>query len=652
MKIELAPQTVLKGFILDSKIEVDGHICLFTGTNGSGKTRLLHSIQNLSTETILDGETLQKNEISSIYINQVDKLSFGITGDIKHIIDLANSVIRYEIERRESGNKINPTVTLATEYKTLYTVDATGILNRASELFSKSPDEISVEELQLSIVLQNELINALKFDLGTPFHNFSQLVVNYHYAYHINKLLKFLNSEGRNVKPLDEQIIKKYHYQNCPYESFNKIINDIFRGKFSISKPDFTLGIYQYTPKLILNNQQIYVELEDLSSGEKSIFWLALKTFESSTVLSKNIFDKSKIILLDEPDAALHPQMIMDFFESLKILHEELGVFFIFTSHSPTTVALMTCDNIFNLEQNTTTNKFTAKRIDKDTAISQLLDGVTQILINPENSWQIYVENSNDQSIYEIAYSHIKHRSTLGLTQVPLTFISSGPKIHPKELQKHIESIYGQSEKTELLIKAINGDGDCAEVIGMVDALAKNGNKTVRGIIDWDKQERVAGSEVIVFAKGYAYSMENVIYDPLSIYAFLMYEGVYKPSDFFECSEDYPWRDALSDNTKKQLIVDVVTKKILGRESNRDHEIKYMSSHPLLGDREYFIPENGGNGHSLEKRILQEYEPIKRLINKSSGKPLMYFFLKKSTINLLGWEYISKSFEELFSKIK
>ena len=55
-----------KGFLLKEDIELESDIVVLTGRNGSGKTRLLESIMNRSSEVFIDGQVLSKLEVSMI----------------------------------------------------------------------------------------------------------------------------------------------------------------------------------------------------------------------------------------------------------------------------------------------------------------------------------------------------------------------------------------------------------------------------------------------------------------------------------------------------------------------------------------------------------------------------------------------------------
>src|SRR6201999_232657 len=74
----------------------------------------------------------------------------------------------------------------------------------------------------------------------------------------------------------------------------------------------------------------------DLSSGEKVLLQLVLWLF---TAGKEGVFPK--LLILDEPDAHLHPSMTQQFLDVISdVLVSKHGVREIISTHSPSTVAL------------------------------------------------------------------------------------------------------------------------------------------------------------------------------------------------------------------------------------------------------------------------------------------------------------------------
>ena len=168
-------------------------------------------------------------------------------------------------------------------------------------------------------------------------------------------------------------------------------------------------------------------------------------------------------------------------------MHNILGSFVkyfnatvIITSHSPTSVALAPNESIYLVDNNV------VQKIEKDSAITELLDGVTQISLNPNNRRQVFVESQYDADVYQILFSKLMHRSEKIDPKISLTFISSGAKTPKQQLIEKAMQVFKIQDEDLLneFVVSVNGVGDCSKVIGQVEALVENENDTVRGIID------------------------------------------------------------------------------------------------------------------------------------------------------------------------
>ncbi len=85
------------------------------------------------------------------------------------------------------------------------------------------------------------------------------------------------------------------------------------------------------------------VKFSELSSWEKVLNLLTLALYNSQFDI-----EFPKVLLMDEPDASLHPTMSKQFLEVIqKVFVEEKGVKVIITTHSPSTVALASEENLF-----------------------------------------------------------------------------------------------------------------------------------------------------------------------------------------------------------------------------------------------------------------------------------------------------------------
>lgn len=178
-----------------------------------------------------------------------------------------------------------------------------------------------------------------------------------------------------------------------PWILINRILEDAFDGKFQFCTPDEDSLSYKYQAQLLQGQEKKPVSITHLSSGEKTLLWLALTLFNSQ-YYELETAHTPKILLLDEPDAFLHPKMVLKMYKALESFNHNFNSLVIISTHSPTTVALAPNEKVYLVESNSITD------IEKDGAISELLDGVTQISLNPKNRRQVYVESQYDVDVY------------------------------------------------------------------------------------------------------------------------------------------------------------------------------------------------------------------------------------------------------------
>ena len=134
-----------------------------------------------------------------------------------------------------------------------------------------------------------------------------------------------------------------------PWDFINNILKTYSGFDYTISSPDkfnFDRYAYQQTrpfiPKLKNERKNVQIDYQSLSSGEHTLFALALCLFKTS---SDNLFPK--LLLLDEVDSSLHPSMIENLFRVIKDVFLQNGTKVILTTHSPTTIALVEEESIF-----------------------------------------------------------------------------------------------------------------------------------------------------------------------------------------------------------------------------------------------------------------------------------------------------------------
>jgi len=399
---------------------------------------------------------------------------------------------------------------------------------------------------------------------------------------------------------------------------------------------------YSYNASLIQQDNGRPVGVNALSSGEKTLLWLALTLFNSQ-YYDPMAVKVPKLLLLDEPDAFLHPQMVVKMFRVLAEFSQSFDSRILITTHSPTTVALSPEKSTYIVSENSITP------VSKDEGVADLLDGVTQISINPENRRQIFVESQYDADVYQAIYSRLVHCSTMIDPKVSLSFVSSGPKMPKQQIIDKAKQVLGIGDMALLtdFVNALNGIGNCVQVVGQVESLVESENPYVRGIIDWDTTNSPSG-RVYVLAQDYAYSIENVTLDPICILLLLHIE---KPECFKMvdiCGSGIHWTDWLKDSDLLQESIDRFIFNILGRKNKRNSKIEYISGMRLLTDSEYLVM----NGHALEKLVKEKYSGLNAFCRKGKDGELKYSIVAKSMINLTNGAFIPRVYEQVLYEVQ
>ena len=292
-----------------------------------------------------------------------------------------------------------------------------------------------------------------------------------------------------------------------------------------------------------------------------------------------------KMLLLDEPDASLHPTMTKEF---LDVIYEELvikkGVKVFLTTHSPSTIALTDEKYLYFMSRS-------GKRLtktSKDKALGILTEGLNTISVKYENRRQVFVESNYDREFYEMIFRKVKkslHKD------ISLHFISSG-----------IDKIPVSEEVP---------DGDCYRVKNVVKELTREGgNNKVFGIIDWDAKNNPE-SNILVNGHKIRYSLENYIFAPLILAAFLLdCQIISREGLELENNENYtdlPELSASKLNSISDFICEKVKKHIKDRSLDYNPvAVEYINGKTIQIPKWYLEYP----GHGLEELIIKAFPKL------------------------------------------
>jgi predicted ATPase len=321
---------------------------------------------------------------------------------------------------------------------------------------------------------------------NAPAHLFSKAQRNNLYSlgrlfftYHV--FAEFSRSHGESEAAIAARL------GPAPWDILNQILNTAAMP-FRVNCPTGALpGHFEdLTYELELHDSRSgrAIDLGLLSSGERIILSMALWRYVHDLH-----GDQPHTLLLDEPDAHLHPSLIQQF---LDVLQEDFiskwGYRVILTTHSPTTAALSPEGSLFEMTRDPVRVVHGATRWE---VVDRLSEGL--VTVGPDTK-TVFVEDVDDQRFYSRLFEELvrlenTHRPVLD-TRPNLVFL-------PVHAAAPGET--GGRTKIESLLREI---GSGTSIYGIAD---NDGNlKTVAGVHLTHRR-----------------MLENYLYDPLVIFGLL-----------------------------------------------------------------------------------------------------------------------------------
>jgi AAA domain, putative AbiEii toxin, Type IV TA system len=503
---------------------------ILTGVNGAGKSHLLEAIENgcvriddieqdAQTKPIrrFDWTNLVPQDSGAVMLSQIAQEKQGYWNELQ--AHISNHRLNYfnvlsQFNRQDLANK--PIASLLK--MTVDDLIRTGIsADIANSIFQNIQANIpGFNQVIIASFINNEpnkqrLIDLLQANAGMPitafdeetFYKFfprnwipvdifqqlfSRLFADYqsNWLNNQNKILINPKGKGKPASYLEEKEFLAQHGEP-PWDFLNSVL-EAANIDFRIEQ----LPVYEgrpYEPILTDRTRGTEVKFADLSSGERVLMSFALCLYYAQDC--RQMVNYPKILLFDEIDAPLHPSMTQSLLRIIQeVLIDRHKIKVILTTYSPSTVALSEESSIYAMYKD---GHHRLKKVKKDIALAILTNGVPTLSISYENRRQVFVESEYDVEFYEQIYQKLKNELS---PEISLNFIPSGG-----------------GEK-----------GSCDRVRKVVNQLFAGGNKTVYGIIDWDLKNNNT-DRVKVLGQGNRYSIENYIFDPVLLAAFLLLEG-------------------------------------------------------------------------------------------------------------------------------
>lgn len=565
---------------------------VLTGKNGSGKSHLMEAMTSQENCTVQDEQGKQLTQIKYIPFNglnpHVDENCeyLGLTNNRKqawgNIKNLLNDYKR--LKERGRFTSLNSYAVSDKERKKI--LWKLGVL--ANWNAEDITEELFAENYEIS---SDEMFSS----------QFASIFKLYHVRLIDNKFNKYLNdTEGQHNRVLTDEEFERLHGPK-PWDLINNMLSRAGLT-YQVNHPeggsakelDFKLHLTDV-------NTGTEIQVNDLSTGEKVLMSLALSIYNT-----KEETARPDVLLLDEPDAALHPEFSKVLVGAiLESIVKEAKVKVIVSTHSPMTVAISPEESIFLMDK----ARSKPVKITKQQAVNILTKDLDNVRLSFENRRQVFVESSYDVQYYSRIVSQIWE---------PLPTV---PQFLPP--------------------KSSSGS-NCDEVSSIVNALRGYGNDLVYGIKDYDGTN-YSSDYVLVLGENTRYAIDNYVFDPIYVAFLLVREGLLKTEELGLKALNYVELNQL-DDAGVQIMIDHVIQK-LGLSSANVVSYKVQSGKVFNATKEYFM----FRGHDLESKIKDTWKELNKVARGGDN------ILKNYMLDHV-WrdypEFISVDFVDLFMKIR
>lgn len=495
-------------------------LAIITGPNGTGKSQLLDLIYNsiLEESDVVSFKTpISKSEVTFLkgewYLANTSSVDLStIKENLKNLFNKFKEGIRY-------GGR--PDSRLVYEIMKLKGVTTTQSLQSIDikEFESILPDSFAERDDQIG-----------------------QKIGEVFYHYRLSEIE--LQAKGFTDKDIIQEIGEK------PWVVLREIIKES-KLPFEINDAS-NLGFrdsFQLQLKHQISNE--YINFSDLSSGEKVLLSLVFYLYNSQ---EKKVFPK--LLLLDEPDAHLHPSMSQQFLNVIKnVLVDKFGVKVIMTTHSPSTVMLAPSESIYEMS---IVEPRIKKAQSKNQAVSLLTSGLVYV---GEGTRYILVEDKDDVDFYSYIYDKLISEKRIA-NDIPLVFIPASTKDRS-----------GGCSVIQSWVEKLQASGLVGVIYGLIDA--DYGNEIFDGVFKINR-----------------YSIENYLIDPLIIYAALIDKGTAPKIEGVNLTLGEEYKLKIMPEEKLQLIIDHILD-LISQEISQDFdtfdsekvEVEFQDGQKLLYPR-------------------------------------------------------------------
>lgn len=563
---------------------------VLTGKNGSGKSHLMELMSNIQNCEIIGDSAKRLFRVKYIPFNglnpHIDENCdyLGLTNNRKQSWNNVKSYLEnFEYNRNRNRMTIQQYVNS--------NIDRKRVLGRWVELTDGKVEEITEEWFFENYEISSDEMFSSQF---------ASIFKLYHIRLVENKFNKFLNeTDGQNYKVLSDEEFEKMHGPK-PWELINRMLARAGLT-YKVNHPEGNVKELDFKLHLTDVNTGIEIQVNDLSTGEKVLMSLALSIYNT-----KEETARPDVLLIDEPDAALHPEFSKVLVSAIEeSIVKEAKVKVIISTHSPMTVALSPEESIYLMDK----SKSRPVKITKQQAVNILTKDLDNVRLSIENRRQVFVESQ-----YDVQY----YNRIVKLIGTPLPTV---PQFLPP--------------------KSSSGS-NCDEVSSIVNSLRGFGNDLVYGIKDFDTKNH-SNEFVFVLGENLRYAIDNYVFDPIYVAFLLVRENILKTETLGLPVLSYVQLSQL-DDAGIQTMIDYVID-TLGFNTGNSVSYHVQSGKQYTATQDYFLY----NGHDLETKIKDTWKQLNKIAQGGDN------VLKNHVLDTV-WtdysEFISSDFIDLFMKIQ
>ena len=429
-----------------------GKFSIITGRNGSGKTHFLKGIHEGKFKVTIDGQTLSRigyfdyNEFKQNIATQNKELD---AEDLK-IIDLQLQNIKNDFEQlvndKISGNLTSEQKEQFKNFKWIYVdrhnpnlltpekwpsvdhviketkFDAAHDRDSWNKFFELLKEVITELDAKYSVNrwymvakqkrvsftdLNARTLNSKESALGKLLHDIFKQYFDTKYSFEHKLAKRGMAGEEIDFDFERESFNGEY---KAPWLFLNEILTEYRCNGYFFDEADLLppKAPQPYNVNVSLRNKNgALVHVDNLSSGEQTLFALAASLFSEKTSGSL-----PELLLLDEIDASLHPSMCEQLLDVLRnVFVEQQQVKIIMVTHSPSTIAHANEDETYVMSVSEDGKKHCVTKEGKENALKALTSGFMTLdeginIFNNVSEDVILISEGENKKFLDLAVDH------------------------------------------------------------------------------------------------------------------------------------------------------------------------------------------------------------------------------------------------------